>query len=655
MSQQHRMIINTRERAVSTDINRAQSFLARLGGELARVQLGGFFGDFYNNPGWFFPETTVTTNSRAGLRGMVLRGLELLVDEDPTSLHVNPGVVALYNEANPNYVPSDDSPMVVVIDPGLSSAGTLPFTSNAGGVYTRVDIIEVQPADAILETSNRDVYDPVSGLFAPQALDKVRTPRLTYRYRLGTPGVQGTYDPAWMPIAIAVVNTAATSFQNVDFYDVRPLWNGLPRDAGDGESNGFTGSQSYPGATFAVGLPNLEEATFVGLSNSAGGTDDAQGVVNVSGWFKGTYQGKQFGGVLEKNTPTPATGGSVFGSTAITGGDYTNLNPRSAEEWLEGAMPTSKAAGTPVHLICFFPGLATPNVGGPYFPFPRFVRYTQTQRVRVGAALRRAPHGPNGLVVFAHGDNITTNGLAVNAAQLKCGGLAGPGGNYAFGYAYGILLATTTVAAGASAGRLTPFARNQGGLSTWDVSYPQTLNGWKSLASIPTTVIALSPNPTVSESFLLKLGSLPVWAARAKRLRILVGAGMFHYNGAGTPVGQDGMGCNIELWGAVGTANLTEISGQRGMKLLFAERSHKPTYSVNVSGTGYGAPYEKFVFDIDLPGVGIHPNQIGVATWWDFWLHISMNDGSNPLAWWVAPSGPGSPPQAWAAIIGIQF
>lgn len=364
MSSGHKVMqFNTRERALSDDHNRLQRFAAADMNQALRRMFDDSWPALYALPGYSVEGSVVASP----LRAMVLGGLMVQPDL-PTSLLVSPGsLMAVFPDAFPN---ADDSPYVFVDDPGVQLAGTLNFTANPGA-GVRIDVVECQPIDTVLEVDNRDVFDPATGAFAPAPVTKVRAHRLTYRIRLGTPG--GGYPGSvtgWLPLAVASVPVAATDFSGVTFWDVRPLyadrWNG--------------------GALIALDSYTPFPRAHLKADDSTGGQLRVQGVVDT---VFGAYRA---GGRLYKGSPTATMGA----------GDLSYVDIRSTENQSAGL---SYGANQIWNLALLFPhGL------------PRWVRYSETPVV--GA---RVPNGCRGIPAVyigtgAHSGGILATGILPPAA-----------------------------------------------------------------------------------------------------------------------------------------------------------------------------------------------------------------------------------------------
>lgn len=349
-----RIIFNTRERLISDDFNRAQSFEAQAQQEAWRAQ----FNDLQSN--WkLFPGLSAQAQVvGAPLYGEVYSGL--MVRPDVASyLTIDPGVAMVLATSTPG---ADDSPYWYVKDPGVQTPGVLAFTANATPSTLRWDVIECQPVDTLLESSSRDIYNPATGLFVPAAVDKMRCARMTYRIRLGTPG-SGFPGAAvgWLPLAVAAVRDGATGFNQCDFYDVRPLIADRVRP----QPVGTAGNE---------GQSQIEEAYYQGFG----------------GFFQGHAE-SEFGGYLAGGalrTSVPATSLALFGGVTDQGGDYPLLNLANASNLGPFAMPV---AGS-YYVAALFP---QPPAGQGFIP--RWARYSELPVASLG---RRVPNGPRGILTI---------------------------------------------------------------------------------------------------------------------------------------------------------------------------------------------------------------------------------------------------------------
>ncbi len=212
---------NTRERALSTDLNREQAFLSNSLAKFARSLLLNLYpttGTPYYSTNESFEDPIETDRP---VRGAVLQGLRPYPINGTVDLLITAGEALLVDAAGD--VGADDFNVALVDDDGVQSTGILTLTANSSG-SGRVDIVECRVINYDYETSSRDVYDPGTGLFTVATLTKVTGKKLEYRIRTGAAAAAwpGIVDE-WMPLAVLVVPDGTTDFDTVDIYDVRPL------------------------------------------------------------------------------------------------------------------------------------------------------------------------------------------------------------------------------------------------------------------------------------------------------------------------------------------------------------------------------------------------------------------------------------------------
>lgn len=214
--------VNSGERAISDDQNRAQRFRGLDLNELLRALCDTNCGlDDTQASSADILSTVATAPSSA----TVFNGLVVRPQLGTLNLFIDPGVVGLYDpDATPN---PDESQFKVIRDPGVSSATPLVMTANTSGA-TRIDVVECArvgaPGYTVLETDNRDIFNPVSGLFTPTTVNKVIAGRLQYRIRSGTSGGGMPANAAgWLPLAVASVPTGTSTVNGMTFWDVRPF------------------------------------------------------------------------------------------------------------------------------------------------------------------------------------------------------------------------------------------------------------------------------------------------------------------------------------------------------------------------------------------------------------------------------------------------
>jgi hypothetical protein len=215
-----RLQINPSERAVSVDINRLQQFEdAANSADWQALSDTNMGSDDDIADGFYSPNLTQGTP----LAGEVHNGLLVSpqIGAAQLAVLVSSGVAYVFDpDAPPN---TDDSQYKRIVDPGVSIVGALLMTANASGSI-RIDVIECARATLVLETDNRDVFDPVTGLFTAQVVNKVVADQLTYRVRVGTPGAGWPgFAAGWLPLCVASVPNGAAGNDVITFWDVRPL------------------------------------------------------------------------------------------------------------------------------------------------------------------------------------------------------------------------------------------------------------------------------------------------------------------------------------------------------------------------------------------------------------------------------------------------
>src|SRR3974390_972747 len=178
-------LVNRSERAISTDILRLQLFnSADLNELLLQLLNGGFGADDSGACSLSSPPSTTNTP----LTGTVVGGLLVQPVNGSASVTIAPGIALVMDpDAAPN---PDDSQYKFVRDPGQQTIGVLTIGANASGSI-RIDVIEcarvAAPGYSVIETDNRDIFDPVTGLFSAATVNKVTAGGPQKRGRPGTP------------------------------------------------------------------------------------------------------------------------------------------------------------------------------------------------------------------------------------------------------------------------------------------------------------------------------------------------------------------------------------------------------------------------------------------------------------------------------------
>lgn len=375
-SGQKRMNFNTRERIISSDLNRLQRFRGQIVADVLHALLDPLGGDVSNGNG---DTLLVGATGPIGtpLQASILDGLMVTAQEGGTQLGVTPGVVVLVDidgltgspvtdPANP-----EDSAAKVVVDRvGVAiGSGTLALTPNASGSI-RVDVVECRrDPDVVLDSDNRDIFDPSTGLFTPQTVPKVIADGLKYRIRTGTPGAgPPALEQGWLPLAVMSVPDGATDLDDVTIYDVRPL----ARDR-----------VHFPTAA-SDQLPEVR-------SDLQTDARTAPGERRLFGeWMGMALSGYRAGGVLRWE----------YGGASQ---DWIDLQSGAFLE--SGFAP---AANQPIYLWLAFP-----------LNLPRWVRYTRTNVAPFGG---RVPQGVRGIPVISTKPPANANGFtSVGALSMPLG------------------------------------------------------------------------------------------------------------------------------------------------------------------------------------------------------------------------------------------
>jgi hypothetical protein len=331
------VIINTQERAISTDINRLQRFKEKDLAEVFRHMFDVYASTDDDQLGTLNVPNTLETPLRAEILG---NGLLVRPQGGSLNLLVDSGVMmAIAPDAA-----LDESDYKFIRDDGVTTLGALTIAANASG-STRIDVIECRINTTALEVfDNRDVYNPTTGLFSATSLVKERRGRLEYRVRQGTPGSgMPANQSGWLPLAVASVPNGTTTVDTVTFWDVRPL-------LADRES-----ASTYRNNQ----LPKIVDARL------RGSRQEFQPAHRTHGYIDALFQGRRVGGRLRRGTP--GTDADYFEGTEAANQDGT----------------ITAVNGTKVHCYLAFP-----------YSLPRWARYTD------GPA-NRVPRSPKGIPIVS--------------------------------------------------------------------------------------------------------------------------------------------------------------------------------------------------------------------------------------------------------------
>lgn len=329
------LVVNPRERAVSDDINRLQAFAGADVAELLRNLYAGALGNVALDQASSPPSANTSPNAAVILNGILaqpqIASINLLVTPGAL-LSVDPELVVI----------ADDSPGHFIDDPGITAGGVLTLTPNSSGA-TRIDVVEfarvrsdrdgqgtLDTASLAIETSSRDIYNTVTGAFAPATVTKVYNyGRLTYRIRTGTPGsgFPGTVT-GWTPIMVASVPTGTTTWDNAVCWDVRPMVEDYSPQQAAHSSSFFTRSR-------VAGKSNLfadpTDLIMLGTLEGQFGSTKVGGVMPVAGYtFKNDGSFDDIAtGTLGQGLPVIAGGQAFFIYAALPFGlpRWMELNP----------------------------------------------------------------------------------------------------------------------------------------------------------------------------------------------------------------------------------------------------------------------------------------------------------------------------------------
>jgi hypothetical protein len=238
-----RIVMNTRERGVSNDINRLQDLL---GLDLMEMYRG--LAGFHMNP-----NGTVSQD-----RNAVIRGLAAVPGGAGLSVDVQEGYATIIRSAGPPT--ADDSAYRLLHNRAAQNL----VLAAADPVNPRFDLIEATFSDDLVESQNRDIYNPVTGLFAPAAVDKVRKAGCVLTVTTGAAGANPVI-PAFsaaatdrIPIAAVRVPALAAAIVANDILDLRPLFVPAPMTKAHGIIDGFdlaatSTTAGFPGWTVRPG------------------------------------------------------------------------------------------------------------------------------------------------------------------------------------------------------------------------------------------------------------------------------------------------------------------------------------------------------------------------------------------------------------------
>jgi len=291
------LVYNNLERAISTDLNRAQSFQQRSISEalfrLFAVKQGGDIDPSLS----FLPAPDGLPTSME-----IFGGLLVKPQTGSFEIQIDPGVACfLHSDGS-----TDSSNYKLVREVTGVGAGVLVITPNVSGSI-RIDVIEcrVNPVPTTV-TDSRDIYNTITELFTPAVVTKESEDRFEFRVRAG---VGGAGYPAavvgWTQLCVASVPNAAASNNDITFWDVRPL----------AEDRVHALRNEAPG--FSTPYLDSLEASGVRVSATS---------FLITGWFRAQINGRILGGKFRRgntgtgvdNSEIDIASGGTNQSTAIT-------------------------------------------------------------------------------------------------------------------------------------------------------------------------------------------------------------------------------------------------------------------------------------------------------------------------------------------------
>jgi len=204
-SNNRRLIFNTRERLLSTDLNDMTTLLHAKGTDEVAAVLSG---DLYKSG---VPVAGVVS-------GLRVSAANPGVDH---TVAITPGV-AFKNDTPPT---SLDSPYLKVETLATSTLDLAAFVDPGNPRWV---CIEVAPGDTAELVSARDIFQPPLGTFIPANVDKIRRPEPVFSVNAGVPGPTPAFppgNPGQIPLAYVYLPAAAASVIATDVVLCRPLFN----------------------------------------------------------------------------------------------------------------------------------------------------------------------------------------------------------------------------------------------------------------------------------------------------------------------------------------------------------------------------------------------------------------------------------------------
>ena len=155
----------------------------------------------------------------SGAQNFVLGGL-CLSPNGANSVGVSAGAMFQFSTTLAPALGTYDSPYRLGINhvPGAVTMG-VPVSES----WT---LIEAQMSDTVTVTSNIDILDPTTGVFAPQLLPKVDQRLLTFQYTTQAGSIPAFSGGNWVPIGAVHQPAGGGVVTAADIIDLRALWSG---------------------------------------------------------------------------------------------------------------------------------------------------------------------------------------------------------------------------------------------------------------------------------------------------------------------------------------------------------------------------------------------------------------------------------------------
>lgn len=191
-----RLIWNTRERALSTDLNDGASLMHRA-----------------------LIEAAVALSSGDVRQGGVLKGLQVTILGGGLNIVVNEGLAVRTSTAPTAF---DSETEWIEVRNGV----VVDLAASVDPVSPRWVAIEIAENDSLEISSARDIFDPITGTFVTQDVEKVRGSEPTIVVNAGAPAADPLFPngvSGRIPLAYIYIEAAAATLNSDDIVHCRPL------------------------------------------------------------------------------------------------------------------------------------------------------------------------------------------------------------------------------------------------------------------------------------------------------------------------------------------------------------------------------------------------------------------------------------------------